>query len=86
MPEPAPGHVGDVEQAIHAIEIDKRAEVGEILDRALHLVANVHAFEEFLPLFAAFLFDQLAPAQDDIAPVVVDLDDLKIVGVADELL
>ena len=36
MAEAAPGHVGDVEQAIHAIEIDERAEVGEVLDRAVH--------------------------------------------------
>ncbi len=35
MAEAAPGHVGDVEQAVHAVEIDERAEIGEILDRAL---------------------------------------------------
>ena len=35
MAEAAPGHVGDVEQAIHAIEIDERAEIGEVLDRAV---------------------------------------------------
>ena len=34
MTEAAPGHVGDVEQAIHAIEIDERAEIGQVLDRA----------------------------------------------------
>ncbi len=86
MPEPAPGHVGDMEQAIHSVEIDERAEVGEIFHRPLHLVADVHAFEEFLPFFAAFLLDQFAPAQDHVAPVVIDLDDFEIVGVADELL
>ena len=33
--EAAPGHVGDVEQAVHAVEVDERTEIGEVLDRAL---------------------------------------------------
>ena len=86
MSEAAPGHVGDVEQAIHAIEIDERAEVGDVLDRAVHAVADVHAFQELLALFAALLLDELAAAEHDVLPVVVDLNDLEIVGVADELL
>ncbi len=42
--------------------------------------------EEGLALLAPLLLDELAAAEDDIAAVVVDLDDLEIVGVADELL
>ena len=49
-------------------------------------VADLHAFEEFLALLAPLLLDQFAAAQDDVLPVVVDFDDLEIVGVADELL
>ena len=52
----------------------------------LHAVADVDAFEEFLAFFAALLLDQFAPAENDVLAVVVDLDDFKIVGVADELL
>jgi hypothetical protein len=33
--DPAPGHVGDVQQAVDAAEVDERAEVGDVLDRAL---------------------------------------------------
>ncbi len=29
-----PGHVGDVEQAVDAAEVDERAVLGEVLDRA----------------------------------------------------
>src|SRR6266487_6160856 len=86
MSEAAPGHIGDVKQAIHSIEIDERAEVSEIFYRALHLVADLHAFHEFLPLFAPLLLDQLPPAEYDIFAVVVDFDDFEIVGVTDELL
>ena len=31
--EAAPAHVGDVEQAVEAVEVDERAEVGDVLDR-----------------------------------------------------
>ena len=86
MSEAAPGHIGDVEQAIHAIEIDERAEVGEIFYCAGHPVADVHAFHEFLPLFAALLLDDLASAEHDVFPAGVDLNDLKIVRVPNELL
>src|SRR5204863_4288964 len=86
MTQTAPGHVRDMEQPVHAIEIDEGAEIGQVLDAALDDVAHLHAFEELLALLASFLFDQLAPAQDHVLPVVVDLDDLEVVGVADKLL
>ena len=34
MGEPAPAHVGDVEQAVKTAEVDEGAVVGEVLDRA----------------------------------------------------
>jgi hypothetical protein len=38
----APGHVGDVQQAVEAVEVDERTEVGDVLDRALADVAGHH--------------------------------------------
>src|SRR5213079_2839110 len=58
----------------------------EIFYRALHLVTNLHPFHEFLSLLAPLLLDQFAPAEHDVFAVVVDLNDLEIVGVTDELL
>jgi hypothetical protein len=84
--ETTPGHVGDVEQAVHAVEVDERTEVGEVLDRAADRCADLDRLEEALTLLAPLLLDELAAAEDDVLPVVVDLDDLKVVGVADELL
>src|SRR6185295_17449728 len=40
MPDPAPAHVGDVEQSIQTIEIDESAEVGDVLDGAFADVAR----------------------------------------------
>ena len=86
MTEAAPRHVGDVQQAVHAVEVDERAEIGEVLDRALDHVADLDAFQELLAFLRALLLDDFAAAEDDVFPVVVDFDDLEIVGVADELL
>src|SRR5436190_20909368 len=86
MTQTAPGHVRDVEPRVHAINVDEGAAIGQVLDAALDDVAHLYAFEEFLTLLAPFLFDQLAPAQDHVLPVVVDLDDFEIVSVADKLL
>src|SRR5690606_9293720 len=35
MADAAPTHVRDVEQAVHAVEIDERTEIGDILDDTL---------------------------------------------------
>src|SRR5438093_1966162 len=86
MSEAPPRHIRDVQQAIHAIQIDERAEVGDVLDGAGYAVAHVDAFHEFLALITALLLDDLAPAEHDIFAVVVDLDDFEIVCVANELL
>src|SRR6266567_282588 len=86
MPEPAPGHIGHVQQTIHAVEIDECAEVSDVFHGAGDAVAHVYAFHEFLAFFAALLLDHLAPAEYDVLAVVIELNDLEVVGVANELL
>jgi len=54
----APAHVGDVEQAVQTVEIDKGTEIGDVLDRALADIAGGHVGEQFGAAFGAFLFDQ----------------------------
>ena len=75
-----------MKQTVHAIEIDERAEIGQVFDRAIDPVADFHTVHELLALFASLLLDQLTPAEHDVASVVVDLDDLEIVSIPDELL
>ena len=38
-----------------------------------------------LALLAAFLLDEFAAGEDDVLALLVDLDDLELVGVADEM-
>ena len=42
MADAAPAHVRDVQQSVEAVEVDERAEVGDVLDRALADVARSH--------------------------------------------
>jgi hypothetical protein len=84
--DPAPGHVGDVQQAVDAAEVDERAEVGDVLDRALDelaLLEGLHQLGRFAS--ARSLFDELAAADDDVAALGVDLEDLGADLLADEL-
>ena len=83
MADAAPAHVGDVEQSVQTIEIDERAEVGDILDGAFADVARGHFGQQLRAALVAFLFNQLAPGQNDVLPVLIDFDDLEIVSVAD---
>ena len=51
----APGHVGDVEQAIDAAQVDERAEVGDVLDGALAGLADGDFAKNFAWLRRAVL-------------------------------
>ena len=86
MGQPRPGHVGHMEQPVDSVEVDERAKIRDILHRPADPVADVDAAQESVALFRAFLLDDLSAAENDVFPVLVDLDDLEIVGVADEAL
>ena len=85
MSDAAPAHVGDVQQAVNAVEINERAEIGDVLDRALADVAGHHFGEQLGAFLVALLLDEFAARQHDVLAVLVDFDDLELVGVADEL-
>src|SRR5262249_42205394 len=75
VPQPLPTHVRDVEQAVHAAEVDECAEVGEILHRAGADLADGDLREEPLPQGDALGLDQRAARDYDVAPVLVDRQD-----------
>ena len=82
----APAHIGDMEQTVDAVEVDERAEIGDVLDRALADVARGHFREQLLAALRAFLLDQFAARQHDVLALLVDLHDLEIVIVPHVLL
>src|SRR3954469_7967054 len=70
----APAHVGDVQEAIDAAQVDERAEVGDVLHHALAELADFKLLEQLALLRCPLLLDQAAAADDDIAPCLVDLE------------
>src|SRR5690242_21726917 len=86
MPQAAPGHVGDVKQAIHAPEINESAKISQVLNRTGNHIANLDALEKLLPFLTPFLFDQFTAAEDNILSIVVNLNNFEIIGIAHKLL
>jgi hypothetical protein len=73
-----PGHVGDMKEAVDAAEVHERAEVGDVLDRALAGLAFLDLLHQLALQALALLLDQLAARDDDVHPGLVDLDDLGL--------
>src|SRR5262245_18419202 len=75
MPDAAPRHVGDVQEAVDAAQIDERAVVGDVLDDALEHLAFGERAERVLLLFRVLFLEQRLARQHDIAALLVHLDD-----------
>src|SRR5579872_4413744 len=71
----APRHVGDVEQAVDAAEVDERPVVGNVLDDAAEDLALGERVERVLLLFGVLLFEEHLAREHDVAALLVDLDD-----------
>ena len=77
MVDPAPGHVGDVQQAVDAAEVDEGAVLGDVLDHAVDHVAFGQPRDDLGALLGAALFQHGAARHDDVAAAAVHLQDLE---------
>src|SRR3954469_17474449 len=75
MADAAPRHVGDVEQAVDAAQIDERAVVGDVLDGAAENLPLGQRLERGLLLLGVLLLEEGLAREDDVAALLVDLDD-----------
>ena len=75
MRHAAPRHVRDVQQAVDAAQVDERAVVGEVLDRAAQHLAFGERVERRLLLLGVLFFEQDLAREHDVAALLVDLDD-----------
>jgi hypothetical protein len=66
---------GDVEQAVDAAEVDERAVVGDVLDHAAQDLALGQRVERVLLLLGVLLLEEDLAREDDVAALLVDLDD-----------
>ena len=75
MADAAPRHVGDVQQAVDAAEVDERAVVGDVLDHAAQHLALGQRLERVLLLLGVLFFEEHLAREHDVAALLVDLDD-----------
>ena len=68
----APRHVGHVQQAIDAPEVDEGAVVRDVLHDTLNHFAFGKISERLLLLLGVFFFEQNLSREDDVAPLLVD--------------
>ena len=80
----SPGHVGDVQEAVDAAEVDEGAVLGEVLDDPLDDLAFLELLEGHPLQLGALLLQEHAARQHDVAALLVELDDLEAVRLADE--
>src|SRR5262249_45149212 len=78
MVHPAPAHVGDVQEAVDAAEIDERTVLGEVLDDTVDDLAFLELLERLALELGALLLEEHAARQDDVAALLVELDDLEL--------
>ena len=77
MVDAPPRHVGDVQQAVDAAEIDEGAVLGDVLDDAVDDLALLEVGDELGALLGAGLLEDGAARDDDVAAAAVHLEDLE---------
>ncbi len=85
MVDVRPGELRDVDQPVHPVEIDERAEVDDVRDGALDDVARVEPIEDRLTHLLALVLEDGAAREDDVVARAVELDDLAPELLAEEL-
>src|SRR5690606_21641652 len=70
-------HVGDMEQAVDATEVDERTVIGDVLDRTFDDLAFFQVLDQARTLFGARFLEDGAARHDDIAAAALHLEDLE---------
>ncbi len=78
MAHAAPGHVRDMEQPVDAAEVDKGSVIGDIFHHALNQLAFLQRRQRRLAVRRSRVSSkQHTAGHDDVAPPMIDLDDLE---------
>ncbi len=78
MIDPAPGDVGDVQQAVDAAEVDEHAVVGDVLDRALEPRSLLQPLQRLGLLLHQLRLEHRLARQHDVVAPAVQADDLEL--------
>ena len=74
----APRQVGDVDQTVHAAQIDEHAVRSDVLDRTLEDLALLELRHDYLLLRLELGLDQRLVRNDDVTELLVDLHNLEL--------
>ena len=77
--------LGDVDEAVHPVEVDERAEVDDVRDLTLDDVAGAQPVEDRLAHLLALVLEDGAAGEHDVVARAVELDDLAAELLAEEL-
>src|SRR5690606_2346213 len=84
MVDAAPRHVGDMQQAVDAAEIDERTVVGDVLDHAVDNLTLFEVLDDLGTLLGAAFLEDGAARHDDVAATAIHLEDLEGLRVVHE--
>ena len=73
-----PRQLGDVDQAVDAVEVDERAEVDDVRDLTLDDLTGLQPVEDPLAILLALLLEHRAARQHDVVARAVELDHLAV--------
>ncbi len=79
----APAEVGDVDETIHAAEVDEDTVAGDVLHDAFQHLTLLEVADNLGLLSLDLVLDESLVADDDVLVFVVDFDDLELHGLVD---
>src|SRR3984893_2310719 len=77
MIDPAPGDIGDVQEAVDAAEVDERTVIGDVLDDTVDDLTLFEVLHQFLALLGAGLFQHGTARHHDVAAPAIHFQDLE---------
>ena len=77
MLDTLPRHVGNVQQAIDAAQVDERTVIGEVLDDTLDDLTFLQGFQQGFALGGVLGFQDSTTGNDNVVALLVQLDDLE---------
>ena len=76
--DPSPGKVGDVDETVNTAEIDEYTVVGDVLDGSFKDLSLLELADELSPALLLLCLEKSLVGYDDVAELLVDLDDLEV--------
>src|SRR3546814_9816703 len=77
MVDATPSHVGDVQQAVNAAEVNERTVIGDVLDDAVDNLAFFEVLNDFRTLLGTGLFETRTTRNNDVTATLVHLEDFE---------